>query len=78
VKINVIERKMFSTLFHVFNQKSQVEEGQTLQSPREKRQKDKQRSTKHYTENLRSGNTNPIKTGENSGIRKGKQFLHQM
>ena len=27
-----------------------------------KRKKDKQRSTKHYTENERSSNTNPTKT----------------
>jgi len=33
------------------------------QWPNEKGQKDKQRSTKHYTENYRSSNTNPTKTG---------------
>ena len=35
---------------------------------KKKKKKDKQRSTKHYTENKRSSNTNPIKkTGVNSG-----------
>jgi len=29
--------------------------------PKEKGQKDKQQSTKHFTENLRSRNTNPTK-----------------
>jgi hypothetical protein len=35
----------------------------TTQWPKEKRQKDKQLSTKHYTENRSSSNTNPTKTG---------------
>jgi hypothetical protein len=43
------------------NQNPYIEEGQTTQWPKEKGQKDKQRSTKHYTENLRSSNTNPTK-----------------
>ena len=33
------------------NQKPSIEEGHTIQWPKEKVQKDKQRSTKHYTEN---------------------------
>jgi len=33
------------------NQKPKIEEGQTPQWPKEKEQKDKRRSTKHYTEN---------------------------
>jgi hypothetical protein len=40
------------------NQNPYIEE-QTTQWPKEKRQKDKQRSTKHYIENKRSSNTNP-------------------
>ena len=32
-------------------QKPQIEEGQTMQWPKVKGQKDKQRSRKHYTEN---------------------------
>jgi hypothetical protein len=43
------------------NQNPYIEEEQTTQWPEEKVQKDKQRSTKHYTENLRSSNTNPTK-----------------
>jgi len=42
-------------------------------------QKDKQRSTKHYTENLRSSNTNPTKNrGCTQLLWKGKQFLIYM
>ena len=33
------------------NQTPQVEEGETTQWPKEKGQNDKQRATKHYTEN---------------------------
>ena len=44
------------------NKKPQIEERQTTQWPKEKGQKDKQRSTKHYTENKRLSNANPIKT----------------
>ena len=33
------------------NQNQQIEEGQTTQRPKTKGQKDKQRSSKHYTEN---------------------------
>ena len=43
---------------------------------RQKIQKDKQRSTKPYTENKRSRNTNPIKNrGRTQVLQKGKQFL---
>ena len=45
------------------NQKPQIEDEQTIQWSSEKAQKDKQRSTKYYTENQRSSNTNPTKTG---------------
>ena len=41
------------------NQNPYIEEEQTTQWPKEKGQKEKQRSTKHYTENKRSSNTNP-------------------
>ena len=33
------------------DQKPQIEEGQTTQLLKQRRQNDKQRSTKHYTEN---------------------------
>ena len=39
----------------------QIQEGQTTQWPKEKGQRDKQRSTKHYTENLKLSNTDPTK-----------------
>jgi hypothetical protein len=52
------------------NQKPYIEEEQKTQWPKEKGKKDKQRSTKYYTENLRSYNTNPTKTG-NSGAPEG-------
>jgi hypothetical protein len=38
------------------DQKPQIEEEQTTQWPKEKRQKDKQWFTKHYTENKWSSN----------------------
>ena len=42
---------------------------QTLQwSKRNKGQKDKQRSTKHYTENLRLSNKNPTKNSESTHL----------
>ena len=48
------------------DKKPQIEERQTTQWPKEKGQKDKQRSTKHYTENKRLSNANPLKLGVNS------------
>jgi hypothetical protein len=48
------------------NQKPLLEEGQTMQWPKEKGQKDKQRSIQYYTENWISSNTNPSKTGDES------------
>ena len=43
---------------------------------KEKGQNDKQRSTKPYTENKRSRNTNPIKNrGRTQVLQKGMQFL---
>jgi hypothetical protein len=35
----------------VGNQKPSIKEGQTTQWPKEKEQRDKQQSTKHYTDN---------------------------
>jgi len=55
------------------NQNLYIEEWQTAQWAKEKGQKDKQRSTKHYTENQRSSNTNPLKPGGDPW--KVKQFL---
>jgi hypothetical protein len=46
------------------NQNMQMEEEQTTQWPKETGQKDKQRTTKHCTENKRLSNTNPT---ENRG-----------
>ena len=62
------------------NQNPYIEDEQTAQLPKEKVQKDKQRSTKHthktlnktYIYNKRSSNTNPTKkTGVNSGTPEG-------
>jgi hypothetical protein len=48
---------------------------QSNQWPNEKRQKDKQWSTKHYTENYLS-NTNPTKNrGITRVLRKSRQFI---
>jgi hypothetical protein len=38
-----------------------IEEGQIIQWPKEKGQRDKQQSSKYYTENKRSTNRNPTK-----------------
>jgi hypothetical protein len=40
-----------------------MEEGQTIPWQKEKGQKNKQRSTKNYTENSALSNTNPTKKG---------------
>ena len=57
------------------NQNPYIEE-QTTQWPKEKVQKDKQRSIKHTYKTKRSNNTNPTKhRGWNQVLRKGKQFL---
>jgi hypothetical protein len=58
------------------NQKPYIEGEQTTQWPKEKVQKDKQRSTKHtYKTNDRVSRT-PLKTGGwTQVVRKGKQFL---
>ena len=39
-------------------QKLYIKEGQTMQWPKEKGQKNKEQSIKHYTENLRLSNMN--------------------
>ena len=49
-----------ATRYQMGNQKPYLEEQRT-QLPEEKGQRDKQRSTNHYTENQRSSNTNPTK-----------------
>jgi len=46
------------------NKNPEIEESQTTQWPEEKGQKDKQRSTKHYTQNKRSSKANPLKNRE--------------
>jgi len=57
----------------------QFEEGQTMQWPKEKRQKQKQWSTKHYTEDEKSRNTNPTKTwGWTQLLRNSRYFLLHM
>jgi len=54
------------------NQNPLIEQGQSTQWPKETELKDKQRSTKHYTQNKRSSNTNPTKNqGVNSGAPEG-------
>jgi len=40
--------------------KEYIDEGQTIQWPKEQGQKGKQRGTKHYIENERSSNTVPF------------------
>ena len=58
------------------NQNPYIEEEHTTQWPKENKQKDKQRSTKHNIYNQRSSNTNPTKKREwTQVLRKGKQFL---
>jgi len=53
-----------------------MEEGPITKWLKSKGQKDKQRSTKHYTENARSSNSNPTTIpGLNQMLHKGKQFL---
>jgi len=50
----------------------EIEEGQTTQWSKENKQKDKQRPTKHYTENQRWSNTNTTKNrGWTQVLRKG-------
>jgi len=58
------------------NQNPYIEEEQTTQWPKEKVQKDKQRSTKHKIYKTKDRVTRtPLKTGVNSGAPEGKQFL---
>ena len=54
------------------NQNPYIEEEQKTQWAKDIEQKDKQRSTKQYTESKRSSNTNPTKH------LKGKQFLFHL
>jgi len=61
------------------NQKTQIEERQKIQWPKEKGTKDKQCCSKHYTENLKLSNTNLINTrGWTQLLLKDKQFLLHM
>jgi hypothetical protein len=53
------------------NQDSYIEEEQTPQLPREKVQKDKQRSTKHTHKTKDRVTRTPLKTGMNSGAPEG-------
>jgi len=54
------------------NQNPYIEEEQTTQWPKEKVQKDKQRSAKHTHKTKRSSNTNPTKNrGWTQVLRKG-------
>jgi hypothetical protein len=52
-----------------------IEEEQTTQWPKEKVQKDKQRSTNHTHKPKDRVTQTPLKTGMNSGAPEGKQFL---
>ena len=54
------------------NQNPYIEEEQTKQWPKEKVQKDKQRSTKHAHKTKDRVTRTPLKT---QVLRKGKQFL---
>ena len=58
------------------NQNPYIEEVQTTQWPKEKEQKDKQRSTKHTHRTKDRVTRTPLKTGGDPQVlRKGKQFL---
>ena len=48
-----------------------MEEGQTTQWPKEKGQKDKQRSTKHTYKTKNRVTRNPLKIGVNSSYQEG-------
>ena len=51
---------------------SEIEEEQTTQWPKEKAQKDKQRSTKHTYKTRDQVTRTPLKTGVNSGALEGQ------
>ena len=58
------------------NQNPYIEEEQKTQWPKEKVQKDKQRSTKHTYKTKDRVTRTPLKTGRwTQVLRKGKQFL---
>jgi hypothetical protein len=71
---------MFPNLLHTINmlikgtsnQNPYIEEEQTTQRPKENKQKDKQRSTKHTYKTKDRVTWTPLKTG---GAPEGKQFL---
>ena len=61
------------------NEKRKSRKNRYYNAQKIKEQKGKQRSAKHYTENWRSRNTNPIKyRGWTHVLRKGIQFLLHM
>ena len=58
------------------NQNPYIEEEQTIQWPKEKVQKQKQRSTKHTHKTKDRVTRTPLKSGgEHKVLRKGRQFL---
>jgi len=60
------------------NKNPSIEEGQTIQWPKENGRKDKQWSTKHHTEKQSLSNKNPTKNRWWIRVfRKGMQFLLQ-
>jgi hypothetical protein len=58
--------EMIVFVLYYGNQKPYIEEEQTTQWPKEKVQKDKQRSTKHTYKTKDRVTRTPLKTGENS------------
>ena len=72
---NIIERRV--RRYQRGNQNSKIEEEQTIQLPKEKAQKDKQRSTKHTHKTKDRVTRTSLKLGVNSGARKGRQFQLQ-
>jgi hypothetical protein len=75
----IVERQVWR--YQRVSQKWQIEEGQTIQWPIEKEQKDRQWFAKNYTENWRSSNTTPTfyyNWGWTQVLRKGKQLQFHM
>jgi hypothetical protein len=57
------------------NQNPYIKEEQTTQWPKEKVQKDRQRSKKHTHKTKDRVTRTPLKTGDELVLRKGRQFL---
>jgi hypothetical protein len=72
-KVNGIIRRVWR--YQRDKQNPYIEEEQTTQCPKEKVQKDKQRSTKHTYKTEDQVTRIPLKTGVNSGAPEGKQLL---